>query len=278
MKQILVPTDFSENSFNALEYAVAFYKNTACTFYVMNIRSLSDSGIASNGFALHFNKVETPSKMELLKEKIKEISQNNTSDLHQFYALQEFGNFVDIIRKTILEKKIDLIVMGTKGAAGIKNTFIGSSTEDVITKVAADLLIVPKNVKYQPIKNIAFPTNFNNFYSFDILESLTEIVRVSEGTLKVMNVLVTEALNTSQEKNKNYLHEYLDEVFEERYSFHSVKNKNVKNAIEDFTLLHQIDMTIMAAKNLNYLQLLLFNTTIKRISRHTRIPVFILHE
>jgi nucleotide-binding universal stress UspA family protein len=278
MKQILVPTDFSEDSFNALEYAVSLYKNTACTFYIMNIGALSASGIAPNGFSLNYNKIDERSKMELLQEKINEVSQNNGSEIHQFYALQEFGNLIAIIRKTILEKKIDLIVMGSKGASSFKNTFIGSNTEDVITKVASNLLIVPNGSTYRPIKNIAFSTNFNNFYSFDILESLTEIVRISTGFLMVMNVLVTEALNTPQEKNKKYLHEYLDEVFEDNYSFHSLKNKNVKDAIEDFTQTHNIDMTIMAAKNLNYIQQLLFNSTIQRISRHTKIPVFVLHE
>ncbi|MFW2377181.1 MAG: universal stress protein [Cellulophaga baltica] len=278
MKQILVPTDFSENSFNALAYAVAFYKNTACTFYIMNIGALSESGIATNGFALNNNAIDLPSKMALLEEKIQEISKNNTSKLHLFYGLQEFGNFIDIIRKTIVEKKIDLIVMGTKGTSTLKNTFIGSNTEDVITKVAANLLIVPKKCKFQPLHKIVFPTNFNNFYSFDILQSLTEILRISNGVLEVMSVMVTEKLNSSQEKNKNYLHEYLDEVFEDRYHFYSEKNKNVKDAIEDFTITHAIDMTIMAAKNLNYLQQLLFNSTIKRISKHTKIPVFVLHE
>ncbi|WP_165748529.1 universal stress protein [Cellulophaga sp. Z1A5H] len=278
MKQILVPTDFSENSFNALAYAVAFYKNTACTFYLMNIGSLSESGIVSNGLALNYNKVDTHSKMELLEENIKEISKKHPSEQHQFYGLQEFGNFIDIIRKTILEKKIDLIVMGTKGTSTLKNTFIGSNTEDVITKVAANLLIVPQKCTFQPIGKVAFPTNFNNFYSFDLLESLTEILRISNGELEVMSVMLTDQLNNSQEKNKNYLHEYLDEVFEERYHFYSEKNKNIKDAIEDFTITHAIDMTIMAAKNLNYLQQLLFNSTIKRISRHTKIPVFVLHE
>ena len=225
MKQILVPTDFSENSFNALAYAVAFYKNTACTFYIMNIGALSESGIATNGFALNYNAIDLPSKMELLEEKIQEISKNNTSKLHLFYGLQEFGNFIDIIRKTIVEKKIDLIVMGTKGTSTLKNTFIGSNTEDVITKVAANLLIVPKKCKFQPLHKIVFPTNFNNFYSFDILQSLTEILRISNGVLEVMSVMVTEKLNSSQEKNKNYLHEYLDEVFEDRYHFYSEKKQ-----------------------------------------------------
>ena len=132
MKQILVPTDFSEHSFNALEYTVAFHKNTACTFYIMNIGSLSESGIVSNGLALNYNKVDTHSKMELLEENIKEISKKHPSEQHQFYALQEFGNFIAIIRRTLLEKKIDLIAMGSKGNTNFTKKFIGSNITPVL--------------------------------------------------------------------------------------------------------------------------------------------------
>ena len=42
MKKILIPTDFSENSWNAIKYAVAFFKKTKCTFYILHIASTED--------------------------------------------------------------------------------------------------------------------------------------------------------------------------------------------------------------------------------------------
>ncbi len=41
MKKILLPTDFSENSTNAIHYAMAFFKDEACEFYVLNVQKMS---------------------------------------------------------------------------------------------------------------------------------------------------------------------------------------------------------------------------------------------
>ncbi|WP_299528057.1 universal stress protein, partial [uncultured Lutibacter sp.] len=37
MKNILLPTDFSENSWNAIKYALELYKKTACNFYLLHV-------------------------------------------------------------------------------------------------------------------------------------------------------------------------------------------------------------------------------------------------
>ena len=41
MKNILLPTDFSENSWNAIKYALEFYKNTPVNFYILNVTLIS---------------------------------------------------------------------------------------------------------------------------------------------------------------------------------------------------------------------------------------------
>ena len=41
MKNILLPTDFSDNSKNAIQYAMEFFKNERCTFYILNVQKAS---------------------------------------------------------------------------------------------------------------------------------------------------------------------------------------------------------------------------------------------
>ena len=36
MKNILLPTDFSQNSLNAINYAMELFKDTPCKFYLLN--------------------------------------------------------------------------------------------------------------------------------------------------------------------------------------------------------------------------------------------------
>ncbi len=278
MKTILIPTDFSSNSLHAIEYAVTLLQDTPCNFYVLHVEPLSASGIVGNTFALPAIRPNNSSKGNLL-DYFSIITKLSNSTDHHFIALQEYGNFVDIIRQTVVEKKIDLIVMGNKGASGTKNVIIGSNTGDVITKVHCNLLVVPENAKAASPKEIAFATDYNSFFSHAILEAISKILRLCKANLKVLDVTKDNSpLNLSQKQNKNYLQDYLEELYHNSHSIHKLRNEKVKTGIEKFVSVNNIDMVIMVAKNLNFLQQLLFDSTIKKLSFHTKVPLLVLHE
>tara|TARA_R110000868_G_scaffold340595_1_gene601276 strand:- start:811 stop:1644 length:834 start_codon:yes stop_codon:yes gene_type:complete len=277
MKHILVPIDFSNNSINAITYAMELFKNTTCSFYILHVGKLNQSDIANNAF-LTFPTSTEQSVEQKFKANFSKIKKLNFNTKHHFFPLLEYGNIIDKIRETVHNKKIDLIVMGTKGASGIKEKIIGSNTGDVITKVPVNLLVIPEKATYKTLKNISFPTDYNTFYSYKILNTLTELLHLDEGNLRVINASTKKKLNIVQLKNKAYLQDYLEEVFEDTHSFHSINNMKVKNAIEDFTNDGKTDMILMAAKSINFLQQILFDTTIQKLSFHTTVPLFVLHE
>lgn len=163
--------------------------------------------------------------------------------------------------------------MGTKGAPGIQEAVVGSNTGDVITKVPCDLLVIPEKANLKKPIEIAFPTDFNIFYSHTILESISEMLHLSGANLRVINVLKPNVkLNHSQKQHKYYLEDYLEELFADSHSFQTIADEKVKNAIEGFAARGNIDMIIMVAKNLNFIQQLLFDSTIEKLNFHTTIP------
>ena len=85
-------------------------------------------------------------------------------------------------------------------------------------------------------------------------------------------------LTKAQEKNQEYLSDYLNETFPKKNSFHTITNKSVNAAIQCFVESRDIDMIIMVAKNLNFLQQILFDSLVEKISFHTTIPFFVIHE
>ena len=278
MKNILLPTDFSDNSWNALEYAVGLFKDVPCNFYVLHIGRLNQSSAKGNSFTIpqpRDRKIRK--KLNLFFDRIELLPQNRR---HHFVAIEEYGTIVDAIRKTVDDKNIDLIVMGTKGASGVKAAIIGSNTGDVITKVACNVLVVPEKATIViPPKEIVFPTDYNIFYSHTILEAISEILDISKAKLQVLNVLKSSLLLTpEQEKNKGYLQDYLEETFQDAHRFHDAINKNIKTAIMQHVVMGNAELVIMVAKNLNFLQNLFFDSTIEKVSFHTTVPLLVLHE
>ena len=216
---------------------------------------------------------EAKIELQKLLKKIHDLSNNNK---HTFITLTSFDYFIDAIRNQIQEKNIELIVMGTKGASGIKKIIIGSNTGDIITKVKCPVFVVPEKAIFKTLEEIAFPTDYNLFYQTKILSSISNLVKSFDAGIRILHVAKKEdELTDFQKENKEYLNDFF---MDEKHSFHRVTNKKIDAGVQCFIESRNIDMIVMIAKNLNLFQQILFKPTVEEISYHTEIPFLVLHE
>ncbi len=281
MKTILIPTDFSENSWNAVKYALEFFKNTECDFYLLHVSIIYNYASGETPIMPPIN-VEFIDKTVLkqaktqLEKLLKKIDLLPHNPKHHFYTLNNYDYFIDAVRAQVTEKNIDLIVMGTKGASGLKKVMIGSNTGDLITRVKCPVLIVPENAVFKEIKEIAFPTDYHLFYPTKILNSILEFIKMHDSSLRIVHITKKdEEFTEFQLENKEFLKNFFAE---EKHSFHKITNKNIEDGVQSFVESRDINMITMIAKNLNLFQRILFRPTVEEISYHTEIPFFVLHE
>ncbi|MCL7762114.1 universal stress protein [Polaribacter sp. Z014] len=279
MKTILLPTDFSDNSWNAIEYALNFYKHSMCNFYLLHVNRLNDvvmeDYLYKNAQDLLVD-VNVESSKKQLKDLQKKITLNFKNKHHKFYTVTDSNFFIESIRQHVQEKKVDVIVMGTKGASGFAGFITGSNTGDVITKVKCTTLVVPENAKFNKIEEIAFPTDFSLSNDLQLLQPIIDILEEKKASLRVLNISKkVTALNDDQQKSKELLEDYF---YNYKHSFHFLTNKKVEDAVQCFVNSRNIDMIAMVAKNLNYFQQILFHTKVAEISYHTDVPFLVLHE
>ena len=281
MKTILLPTDFSDNSWNAILYAINLHKEITCSFYLLHVNSLSNLVTGDYPYFPSEEIIETiynrPAKKQL-REVLKKISKEFANNKkHKFYTLTDYNFFTESIRKHVAEKKIDMIIMGTKGASGFSDTILGTNTGDVITKVPCTTLVIPENSVFKSIEEIVFPTDFSQSNNLEILTPITEILDKNNTTsLRIVHINKKNSeLNSDQEKNKEFLEDFFNGY---KYSFHFLSNKKVEEAIQCFVESRNIGMIVMIAKNLNYFQQIFFHNKVKEISYHTDIPFLVLHE
>ena len=282
MKNILVPTDFSEDSLNAVAYALELLKNSPCNFYLLHVNDMSGYAFQGLSYAASPEIVvedvitEAKKKLHVFLKKVESMASTKE---HHFYPLYNQGFFIESIRRNVEERKIDLIVMGTKGTSGALGDVIGSNTGDVITKVKCNTLAVPKMASFGNLEEIAFPTDYNIFYSARILSTISDLLETNKAHMRVMHASKSgQILTESQLQNKEYLEDYLNETFEKKNSFHSITNKNVTAAVQCFVESRNIDFMVMVAKNLNFLQQIIFSSKVEQISFHTKIPFLVIHE
>ncbi|MGB5370033.1 MAG: universal stress protein [Flavobacteriaceae bacterium] len=279
MTAILVPTDFSENAWNALKYGLELYKGRPCTFHLLHVNPIL-SNVGDKKPML-----KTPQQVEeqvlkksrvLLEKLLERIGKLPIEYDHTFVTHTTYAFFVETIREMIRQQQIDLVLMGTKGAAGLKKLSLGSNTAAVMTKVKCPLLAIPQEATYRNLGDIAFPTDFRMAYSQNVLKNLEEIIKTTKAALRVLYMSSKDAeLDLEQQRNKGILQDFLKSC---ELSFHHVDGRDLSVAVQYFTQSRNIDMIAMVAKNLNFLQRILFKPRIEEISYHVKLPFLVLHE
>ncbi|MBT8210500.1 MAG: universal stress protein, partial [Eudoraea sp.] len=222
MLRILIPTDFSANAWNAITYGLELFRKERCTVYLMHINPLppySGAGTSIKASTDMLRETMLQESEKNLKELLEQINKTLPNDKHTLITIALYDFFVDSIKREVQDKHIDLIIMGTKGASGLKKVSLGSNTGDVITKVKCPLLAVPEEAEYKIPKEIAFPTDYFINYDVKVLDTLIGVINRNEATLRVLHITKRgEELTREQIQNKEFLHDYLRGV---SHSFHT---------------------------------------------------------
>lgn len=169
MRNILIPTDFSENSKNAIAFAIAFFESVAVNFYLLHvsfIEKINDQECYYKLSDMDVDQKTAYNPTDDLKAEIARIKKLTRSKNHNFFGVHESTEsteFIEAIRTSIKKDEIDLIVMGTKGASNMSKTVLGNHTADVITKVKCAVLVIPENAKYKKPKKRRISYRFQYF-------------------------------------------------------------------------------------------------------------------
>ena len=179
MLQILIPTDFSDNALNALTYAQYLFKGEETTFTLFNSYEPFALQLLGNKSPLALSKIYRNLKDESegrLSIFIDEIVSRDKSTTFYYKTLSYSGHLKEGIA-SLDSKFYDYIVMGTKGATGLKEIFMGSTTHDIVSmKQRIPLLIIPEQAAFVNPESIGFATDFNRGYSKEELNPLNKVM------------------------------------------------------------------------------------------------------
>jgi nucleotide-binding universal stress UspA family protein len=278
MKNILLPTDFSKNSLNAIYYAVELFKDLPCRFYLLNVFKipyLTNDELMSNdaGQLAQIEEGLFESSQKGLKKIAEKINKNKN---HEFDILSDYNFFINSVKDIVKLKKIELIIMGTKGATGAKEIFMGTNTGNVIMKTNCNVMAIPEYASFNIPKEITFPTDFRIPYKKEDVAQLTEIAEMYQSKIRILLFNDKGYLDEEQKFNKKKLINYFGKI---SIDYHTLTNTDFEVALNCFTQSRgDIDMIAIIAKHYNFFQRLFFKPKIEDLSFHTKIPLLVLHK
>lgn len=278
MKNILLPTDYSTNAWNAIFTATKLYAPLECRFYLLhtfapksrNVLGFKGSLRAGSRYALPAGESEG----ELHKIKAYLLKHHNNKK-HIFETLSLVGGLVDNIQTLIPQYDIDLIVMGTHGATGSQNVFVGSNALKVIRGIDnCATLLVPDPFNFQTLKSIAFPTEFAHFEFKKVLFPFLDLLELWKPEVHILHVAQEFQLLEQQKTNRRILMERLKGF---KMVFHEVPlSSNVTDAILKFTLGLKVDLVVLTKHSQGFFEGLTREPVVKRVGVRTEIPLLVL--
>ncbi|MFN4027521.1 MULTISPECIES: universal stress protein [Flavobacterium] len=277
MKKILVPVDFSEASDNAFVYALEMAKRLKADLVLLHTFEIPivDSQAMPINYATIYDTIEL-TNLEHFKEKMPKLhaiaEERNLNHIDMSHIMMD-GDLLVSIKKVIAQEDIDMVVMGTNGAEGWWDSFIGTNTGAVITGVSVPVLSVPAGAKFQKIENIAFTTRFRK----KDIEALIKVLFFAKRFHAKVKCLYVKTPNSdvTEDTVRRWQSHFEDE---DNLQFFIVPNENVLETIEDFLVSQEVDMLAMLTYKRNFFVELFTKTTTQQLSYHLPTPILAFHE
>lgn len=276
MKKILLPTDFSENSWNAIKYALQLFKNEPCKIYLLNTYTpviyhaeyvLVEP--VQLGMLDTFRD-EVLKKLEDLKTRIKN---EFTNPKHNIKTIGAFNMLIAEMVEIVETKKIDYVVMGTKGATGAKEILFGSNTVHAFKNVKCPIIAVPSGFEFETPHDILFPTDYDIKYKSHHLKPINNIIDLYNIRLNILHLTYGYDLSEKQQNNKKILEKSFKKI---AHLFHEQSNQTVEQGITNFQKKTRINMLIMINNKHSFFENLFFKSTINQIGFHINIPFLVI--
>ncbi|MEL6810311.1 MAG: universal stress protein [Bacteroidota bacterium] len=278
-KKILIPTDFSQNAWEAICYAIDLFKNEVCDFHILNTYEASDpffEVVPLNFSGKRPSEVAETKSMAGLKRISQRISFRDEAMDHNYYYVSQQNDLISAIKDFVEKKDIDLVVMGTKGKTDRVNVAFGSQTVHVMEKVRnCPILAIPPNTIFTEPSEIVFPTGFKTPFKRRELNCLIEIAKITNAPIRVLYVQKELELDEVQENYKALLEEYLEGL---EYSIHTLENTGIDVALQLFVQSRGSQMIAFINRKHTLFNTVFSQPLVKRIGVNSEVPVLAMHD
>jgi len=268
MKNILVPIDFSEHSNYAVEVAMDLAKKNGATILLLHCVELPQRFVTETTSVL-------PEELFFMKEasfNIKKVSETLSSQGVTVETLVETATLTNAVRILLEKESIDFIVMGSTGASGSKELFLGSNAEKIVRTSPIPVLVIKDKTDISKVKKMVFACDFSQRY-----------VKAFEKAIAFANILGAKIdfvyINTPYHFNSSREIKTLIDNFSKEHgeilthSIHMYSDFSIEEGIIHFAEDNQGDLICMFPTKQSTLMHLFNGSISEDIVNHSEKPV-----
>lgn len=268
MLRILVPTDFSENADRALDYAVEVINHLGghiVLYHTYEVKSTTGSFIS----------IETYLKKdahENLAQSIRRV-ESNLKRGASIEGKATRGRTVPLVCAVADKGNYDLIIMGTQGASGLKEIFIGSTTAGVIGRSATPVLAIPKGVSFRLPKRIVLALDSNAISGPAVTPLLLTLIEGFQARLSVFHLMKNEPALVGLDPS---LGMYLGEIEYDIYEY--LQKDGINSGINSFVAEINADLLCMIRHRRSFMDEIFHVSATRKEVFNSPVPLLILQD
>jgi Universal stress protein UspA and related nucleotide-binding proteins len=272
MKKILVPCDFSEPAMEAYRFAMNIAEMSSGEVYVLKVIDLPFSYETTFGTpTYHFHPTlikELEADAQILFDRMK----NNHARKEGVTLSVLQGPVTFTIQQFIEDHKIDLVVMGTHGASGWKEYWVGSNTEKVVRFSSVPVLAIRKANDLLSIRNIVVPTTLE-LDQTELMSKIKELQSFFSATLNLL--LVNTPYNMMRTKDEmDMMREFALHYKLKDYTLNLRNDYHEDEGIINFAKEINADLIAMGTHARKGLSHLLAGSVAEDVLNHVPFPIW----
>lgn len=277
IKNILVPVDFSDASFEAVRYASFLAKRHGSKIFLLNIIpgmnyffTYPDSGvISSQVMSAHKKMISEVKSMNI--ERLTSLEYTGILETLQVKSTVIAGtNIYGDIISYAENNSVDIIVMGTKGSTSLKKIFLGSKTERVIRLTQLPVLTISNKHKIKKLNKIVFASDFSRD-SYSVYPALNNLVKIFNPSIHLLRINTKSKFRPFDEL-KTDMNKFAKR-FSGNFIPHIRANFEIDEGIAIFAKLIKADLIAIGVHRKKGAKRILGNRTAEGLIRLTNIPV-----
>ncbi|WP_276370172.1 universal stress protein [Chryseolinea sp. H1M3-3] len=274
MKKILVPCDFSSTAREAFKFAANMVAKNKGEIYVLYVvdNTYMNNATSELSHTAAFSGVFMQKLEEQLNEKFVLLKNEYASPDATITFKIDIGTLTQSIETYVAEKKIDLIVMGTHGASGLKEFFVGSNTEKIVRYSTVPVVAVPLGSQFDSIDNIVFPVvptqRANNF-----IHEVKAIQNFFHAKLQILWINTPHIFKSDDEAMED-LQEFAEHHHFHDYSLNVRNDHSEQEGILRFAREIQAGLIFMPTHSRKGLVHWLTGSITENVVNHVQCPVW----
>ena len=269
MVNILVPTDLSEVSKIAVQYALKIVNKLGGTLTLLHVVTIIQPTRATMRLQLKsLEKELLETSREDLEAFVKSISKQIKTEGSIKVKVAKGTSFNDAVKREAKKLRTGLIVMGTKGASGLRKYVLGSNTASVIEVSHVPVLAVPELGEFKSFKNVVYATDLKHVQKE--LKTMIPYLEKFNSTVHLLHV-------TPSLKEVSALEKKIDDVVKKAGITNVVckviVNKNIAEAIDYYVAESNADLLAMFTHDVSFYEKLFNRSMTRKMAFHSKIPL-----